>query len=92
MQSCLKYKNFRQVPDSETANLQPNIIREFFRPPIPGRRKDSTFMEYPIDVHHMTRDKKTLTKLFYYEDDAEIEYELNIAIDIAWKVCELSIL
>ncbi|XP_035701933.1 uncharacterized protein LOC118433794 [Folsomia candida] len=43
-------------------------------------------MEYPLDVYHINNQSKFRTKLFYYEDTAEIQYELNIGIDIAWKI------
>jgi hypothetical protein len=48
--------------------------------------KSRLFLSYPIDTKHIRHSNKAESDIFYYDDTAEMEYELNIGIDLAWKI------
>jgi len=49
------------------------------------RKFEKDFRYYPIGVRHVNKQLEE-TDIYYFADTAEFEYELNSAIDFAWKV------
>lgn len=91
-------KTLTPIKSEGTSGFVREAIQEFRpKPDLNDPRADAAkYMDYPENIHHCWNPQEDpVTKqivctkteeLFFYEDRAEIEYELNIAIDIWWKI------
>ncbi|CAL8130497.1 unnamed protein product [Orchesella dallaii] len=91
-------KNMQITHSEGTSGYAREAIQEYrFKTDLNDPRADAEkYIDYPENIEHcwdpvedpVTR-KVICTKaedIFFYEDRAELEYELNIAIDLWWKI------